>query len=73
MSSADERGVRGVGGVCQMCMWLALVRGLGFGITNPVETRGGWDVWVGSGGGVVGGFCGVMYVCVVCPGICILY
>ena len=46
--------VRGVGGVCNMCMCLALggvggvggelVRGLGF--TNPVGTEGKWDMCV---------------------------
>ena len=42
------RGMRGVGGVCEMCMCLARVgvdgeggewmRGLGLGLTNPVGT-----------------------------------
>ena len=52
VSSADDvlwmsvvRGMRGVGGVCEMCMCLARggvdgegMRGLGLGFTNPVGT-----------------------------------
>ena len=41
------RGMRGVGGVCEMCICLARggvggegVRGLGWGFTNPVGTGG---------------------------------
>ena len=43
--------VRGVGGVCDMCMCLARggvggewVRGLSLGFTNPGGTRGKWDM-----------------------------
>ena len=46
--------VRDVGGVCDMCMCLAMggvggvggecVRGLGLGFTNPGGTRGKWDM-----------------------------
>ena len=61
VSSADdvlemsvERVVRGVGGVCEMCMYFARggkcggerVRGLGLGFTNPVGTGGVWDMSV---------------------------
>ena len=63
MSSAADvlgisvvRGMRGDGGVCEMCMCLALgsvgcdlVRGLGLGFTNPGGTGGVLDVclwWV---------------------------
>ena len=48
------RGMRGVGGVCEMCMCLARggvggegdewMRGLGLGFTNPVGTGGVLDV-----------------------------
>ena len=39
------RGMRGVGGVCEMC-WArgGVVRGLGLGFTNPVGTGGVLDV-----------------------------
>ena len=63
--------VRGVGGVCDMCVCLALdgvggvggewVRGLGLGFTNPGGTWGKWDVCLRFGRGGVGG---VMSVCV---------
>ena len=46
------RGMRGVGGVCEMCMRLA--RGLGF--TNPMGTGGVLDVSLCFG---CGGVCGV--------------
>ena len=49
-------GIRGVGGVCEMCMCLARgcvggegsewMRGLGLGFTNPVGTGGVLDVCV---------------------------
>ena len=59
-------GMKGVGGVCEMCMCLARggmggeggewMRGLGFGFTNPVGRGGVLDVCLGCGGGVwVGG------------------
>ena len=42
--------MRGVAGVCEMCMWLAQggiggdwIRGLGLGFTNPVGTGGVCD------------------------------
>ena len=64
VSSADDllwmsmvRGMRGVGGVCEMCLargggggWM---RGLGLGFSNPVGTGGVLDVCLGFGG--VGG------------------
>ena len=69
-SSADGlrmtvvRGMRGVGGVCEMCMCLARdgvceesgewIRGLGLGFTNPVETGGVLDVCLCLGCGGVG-------------------
>ena len=47
------RGMRGVGGVCEMCMCLARggeggvwMRGLGLGFTNPVGTGDVLDVCV---------------------------
>ena len=60
------RGMRGVGGVCEMCMCLARggvggeggewMRELGLGFTNPVGTGGVLDVCLGCGGvGGVGG------------------
>ena len=60
------RGMRGVGGVCEMRMCLArggvggegleLMRGLGLGFTNPEGTWGVLDVCLGCGGvGGVGG------------------
>ena len=49
--AADELGMRGVGGVCEMFMCLARggvaaewIRGLGFGSTNPLRTEGVLDV-----------------------------
>ena len=47
----DVLGMRGVGGVCEMCMarggeW---IRGLDLGFTNPVERREYWTcicVWI---------------------------
>ena len=66
MSSAADvlwmsvvRGMRGVGGVCEMCMCLARgdvggewMRGLDLGFTNPVGTGGVLDVCLcfGCGG-----------------------
>ena len=57
--------MRGVGGVCEMCMCLARggvggeggewMRGLGFGFTNPVETGGVLDVCLCFGYGGVDG------------------
>ena len=48
-------GIRGVGGVCEMCMCLdrggvgdegsELIRRLGLGFANPVGTRGALAVW----------------------------
>ena len=59
------RGMRGVGGVCEMCMCLARggvggeicewMRGLGLGFTNPVETGGVLEVCLYGGLGVVCG------------------
>ena len=63
------RGMRGVGGVCEMCMCLARggvggeggewMRGLGLGFTNPMGTGGVLDVCLcfgcGVGGESVGG------------------
>ena len=64
------RGMRGVGGVHEMCMCLARggvrgeggewIRGLGLGVTNPVGTGGVLDVCLcfscrGVGGEWVGG------------------
>ena len=57
------RGLRGVGGVCDMCLarggvggdgpeWM---RGLGLGFTNPVGTGGVLDVCLCFGCGGVGG------------------
>ena len=59
--------VRGVGGVCDMCMCLCLARGgvggeggewmreLGLGFTNPVGTGGVLDMCLCFGCGGVGG------------------
>ena len=54
------REMRGVGGVCEMCMFLAWggvggeggewIRGLGLGFTNPVGTGGVLGVCLGCGG-----------------------
>ena len=60
------RGMRGVGGVCEMCMCLARVgvgregvRGLWLGFTNPVGTRKVLDVCLCFGCGGVSGVSGV--------------
>ena len=77
MSTANDvlemivvRVVRGVGGVCEMCMhgsgrgrrcggeW---VRGLGLAFTNPVGTGGVWDVYLCLGCWGVGGLVGLDY------------
>ena len=61
------RGMRGVGGVCEMCMCLARGReggewmrglGLGLGFTNPVGAGGLMDVCLCLGCGDVGGVAG---------------
>ena len=73
--------VRGVGGVCDMCMWEVLgVTGLGLDFTNSGGTWGKWDMclcfgcgvvggvggeWVGGLGQGLGGWGGVRSVCVV--------
>ena len=54
LSSTGDVLVRGVGGVCDMCMWLARsgvggeggewMRELGLGFTNPVGTGGVLDM-----------------------------
>ena len=57
------RGMRGVGGVCtiKMCMCLArsgvggVTGRLGLGFSNPIGTRGVWDVYLCLGGGGFGG------------------
>ena len=59
------RGMRGVGGVCEMCMcwtrraWVEMGdewrRGLCLDFTNPVGTRGVLDVFLCLGCGGVGG------------------
>ena len=64
--------VRGVGGVCDMCMCLARggvgcvggewVTGLGLGFTNSGGTRRKWDMYLcfgcgGVGGKQIGGLC----------------
>ena len=61
--------VRGVGGVCDMCMCLARggvggeggewMRELGLGFTNPVGTGGVLDMCLCFG-------CGVLCICVLC-------
>ena len=55
-------GMKGVGGVCEMCRLLARsgvggewIRRLGLGFTNPVGTGGVLDVCLCCGG--VGGVC----------------
>ena len=63
LSSTGDVLVRGVGGVCDMCMCLARggvggevgewMRELGLGFTNPVGTGGVLDMCFGCGG--VGG------------------
>ena len=64
MSSASDvlwmsvvHGMRGLGGVWEMCMCLALsgvegecMRGLGLGFTNSVGTGGVLDMCLGCGG-----------------------
>ena len=60
------RGIRGVGGMCEMFMCLAQgkvggekvewIRGLVLGFTNPVGTGGVLDVCLGCG--AVGDVCG---------------
>ena len=62
LSSTGDVLVRGVGGVCDMCMCLArggeggeCMRGLGLGFTNPVGTGCVLDVCFGCDG-VGGGF-----------------
>ena len=51
--------MRGVGGVCDMCMFLARggewMRELGLGFTNPVGTGGVLDMCLCFGCGGVGG------------------
>ena len=61
LSSTGDVLVRGVGGVCDMCMCLARggvggeggewMRELGLGFTNPVGTGGVLDMCFGCGGG----------------------
>ena len=69
VSSADDvlemsvvRGMRRVGGVCEMCMCLARggvggewMRGLGLGFTNPVGTGGVCEMCMCLARGGVGG------------------
>ena len=65
LSSTGDVLVRGVGGVCDMCMCLARggvsgeggewMRELGLGFTNPVGTGGVLDVCLCFGCGGVGG------------------
>ena len=63
LSSTGDVLVRGVGGVCDMCMCLARggvggewMRELGLGFTNPVVTGGVLDMCLCFGGvGGVGG------------------
>ena len=82
LSSTGDVLVRGVGGVCDMCMCLARggvggeggewMRELGLGFTNPVGTGGvldmlRWCRWgVGRGFGPGSGAVGWCYVCVRC-------
>ena len=47
--------VRGVGGVCDMCMCLARGGELGLGFTNPMGTVGVLDMCLCYGCGAVGG------------------
>ena len=59
------RGMRAVGGVCEMCMclarcgvggeWSEWMRRFGFGFTNPVGTGGVLDMCLCFGYGGVGG------------------
>ena len=65
LSSTGDLLVRGVGGVCDMCMCLARggvggeggewMRELGLGFTNPVGTGGVLDMCLCFGCGGVGG------------------
>ena len=65
MSSTGDVLVRGVGGVCDMCMCLARggvggeggewMRELGLGFTNPLGTGGVLGLCFGCGGVGVGG------------------
>ena len=62
LSSTCDVLVRGVGGVCAMCMCLARggvggewMRELGLGFTNPVGTGGVLDMCLCFGCGGVGG------------------
>ena len=60
--------------MCVKCVWVWLmsglevgglvecVRGLGFGFTNPVGTRGVWDMCLSLGCGGVGGVGGSVWV-----------
>ena len=60
-----KRGMKGVGGVCEMCMYLARggvsgegcewMRGLGLGFTNPMGSGGVLDVCLCLGCGGVSG------------------
>ena len=60
--AADVLGMRGAGGVCEMCMYLARggvggdggewIRGFGLGFTNHVGTGGVLDVCLYLGCGV---------------------
>ena len=59
LSSTGDVLVRGVGGVCAMCMCLARggewMRELGLGVTNPLGTGGVLDMCLCFGCGGVGG------------------
>ena len=62
LSSTGDVLVRGVGGVCDMCMCLARggvggewMRELGLGFTNPLGTGGVLDMCLCFGCGGVGG------------------
>ena len=55
LSSTDDMLVRGVGGVCDMCMMGEWMRELGLGFTNPVGTGGMLDMCMCFGCGGVGG------------------
>ena len=62
LSSTGDVLVRGVGGVCDMCMCLAWggvggewMRELGLGFTNPLGTGGVLDMCLCFGCGGVGG------------------
>ena len=65
LSSTGDVLVRGVGGVCHMCMCLARggvggegLRELGLRFTNPLGTGGVLDMCLCFGCGGVGGVCG---------------